>query len=154
MVMPSGLRSSEPTPMPMASGNPPKSAAMVVIMMGRKRSRHAWIDGFDRRQALVALGLQGEIDHHDGILFHNANEQNDADESDDAEVGSGEQQRQDCANPGRRQRGENREWVNQALVENAENDVDGDERSKNKIGLVLERILEGLRGSLEGGVER
>ena len=28
--------------LPMASGKPPKSAAMVVIMMGRKRSRHAW----------------------------------------------------------------------------------------------------------------
>ena len=41
MVMPSGCRSSEPTPMPMASGNPPNMAAMVVIMMGRKRTRHA-----------------------------------------------------------------------------------------------------------------
>ena len=34
--------SSEPVPDPNASGTPPSSAAMVVIMMGRKRSRQAW----------------------------------------------------------------------------------------------------------------
>src|SRR5216683_883028 len=43
MLMPSGLRSSEPVPCPSASGRPPRSAAMVVIMMGRNRSRHAWV---------------------------------------------------------------------------------------------------------------
>ena len=42
MLMPSGRRSSEPVPVPSASGSPPRSAAMVVIMMGRKRSRQAW----------------------------------------------------------------------------------------------------------------
>ena len=41
MVMPSGRRSSDPVPEPRASGTPPSSAAMVVIMMGRKRSRQA-----------------------------------------------------------------------------------------------------------------
>ena len=42
MVMPKGRRSSEPTPVPRARGNAPSRAAMVVIMMGRKRSRQAW----------------------------------------------------------------------------------------------------------------
>ena len=42
MAMPSGRRSSEPMPVPSASGKPPSSAAMVVIMIGRKRSRQAW----------------------------------------------------------------------------------------------------------------
>ena len=31
-----------PVPGPSASGRPPSSAAIVVIMMGRKRSRQAW----------------------------------------------------------------------------------------------------------------
>ena len=44
MAMPSGRRSSEPAPWPMASGRPPPIAAKVVIMIGRKRSRQAsWI---------------------------------------------------------------------------------------------------------------
>ncbi len=42
MVMPSGWRSSEPTPVPSIRGRAPSRAAMVVIRIGRKRSRHAW----------------------------------------------------------------------------------------------------------------
>src|SRR5437763_137109 len=41
MVMPRGRRNSEPTPVPSARGKPPRSAAMVVIMIGRKRSLQA-----------------------------------------------------------------------------------------------------------------
>ena len=41
MVMPSGLRSSEPVPVSNASGIAPNSAARVVIMIGRNRSRQA-----------------------------------------------------------------------------------------------------------------
>ena len=41
MVMPSGRRSSEPVPVPRASGSAPSMAAKVVIRMGRKRSRLA-----------------------------------------------------------------------------------------------------------------
>ena len=41
MVMPSGLRSSEPVPDSSASGSAPNSAASVVIMIGRKRSSAA-----------------------------------------------------------------------------------------------------------------
>ncbi len=39
--MPSGRRSSAPSPAPSASGSAPSIAAIVVIMIGRKRSRHA-----------------------------------------------------------------------------------------------------------------
>ena len=42
MVMPSGRRNSAPVPVPSASGRPPNSTAMVVMMIGRKRSRQAW----------------------------------------------------------------------------------------------------------------
>ena len=42
IVMPSGWRNSEPTPQLIISGSALRSAAMVVIMIGRKRSRHAW----------------------------------------------------------------------------------------------------------------
>ena len=42
IVMPSGRRNSDPVPLPIASGTAPSSAAIVVIMIGRKRSRLAW----------------------------------------------------------------------------------------------------------------
>src|SRR5215470_273945 len=41
IAMPSGRRNSEPAPWLSAIGRAPNSVAMVVIMMGRKRSRHA-----------------------------------------------------------------------------------------------------------------
>ena len=41
MATPNGRRSSEPAPVPKASGIAPNSAAIVVIMMGRKRSWQA-----------------------------------------------------------------------------------------------------------------
>ena len=41
MAIPKGRRSSEPMPVPSAKGTPPSNAAMVVIMMGRKRSKQA-----------------------------------------------------------------------------------------------------------------
>jgi hypothetical protein len=45
MAMPSGRRNSLPSPRPIASGRAPNSAALVVIMIGRKRRRplcRAW----------------------------------------------------------------------------------------------------------------
>ena len=39
---PKGQRDSEPAPTPRAMGSVPISAAMVVIMMGRKRMRQPW----------------------------------------------------------------------------------------------------------------
>ena len=41
MEMPSGKRSSAPVPLSIASGSAPNSAASVVIMIGRNRSRQA-----------------------------------------------------------------------------------------------------------------
>ena len=46
MATPSGFRSSEPMPVPKASGMPLSSAAMVVIMIGRKRSSERLVDRF------------------------------------------------------------------------------------------------------------
>ncbi len=41
IATPSGRRSSDPVPLPSISGSAPNRAAMVVIMIGRKRSRQA-----------------------------------------------------------------------------------------------------------------
>jgi hypothetical protein len=38
--MPSGWRSSAPSPKPIANGTAPSIAAEVVVMIGRKRFRH------------------------------------------------------------------------------------------------------------------
>ena len=53
---------------------------------------------------------------------------------DDVEVGVREQQREQRADAGRGQRGENRDGVDVALVENAEHDVDRHQRGRIRIG--------------------
>ena len=81
IVMPSGWRSSEPSPQPIISGSAPRIAAIVVIMIGRKRSRHAWKIALARRHAFVALGVEREVDHHDRVLLDDADQQDDADDA-------------------------------------------------------------------------
>ena len=85
--MPSGRRISAPSPKPSASGSAPSIAAMVVIMIGRKRSRHASKIASSAGYAVAALALQREVDHHDGVLLDDADQQHHADQGDDAELG-------------------------------------------------------------------
>ena len=103
-------------------------------------------------KALFTFGLQGEVDHHDGVLLYDSYKEKDANQRHDAEIGSSDEQCKDRADSGGRKRGENRERMNQALIQNAQHDVDGDESGKDEVWLVLERILKGLRGALESGV--
>src|SRR5215813_3308752 len=69
--------------------------------------------------APLALRFQGEIDHHDGVLLHDADEQDDADEGDDVEVRAEDLQSQDGPHARRGQRGQNGDGMDVALVQNA-----------------------------------
>ena len=75
--------------------------------------------------------------------------QDDADERNDAELRAAQHQREDGADTRGRQRGENRDGMNVAFVQNAEHDVDGDQRRENQNRLVGERILKCRGGALE-----
>src|ERR1700733_9027188 len=101
---------------------------------------------------MFALCHKGEINHHDGILLNDTYEQHNADDGDDIEVGFEEHERDDGADTGRWQRGDNRERVHQALIENAENDVDSQQCSDDEIGLSAERLLIGQEGSCKEAV--
>ena len=101
----------------------------------------------------LALGLQREVDHHDGVLLHDADQQDDADQRDDVEVVAGDQQRQDRADAGRGQRREDRDRVDVALVEHAEHDVDRHQRGQDQQRLVGQRVLKRLRGALEARLD-
>ena len=68
-------------------GSVPSNAAMVVIMMGRKRTRHAsWIAAAGVKMAR-ALSLHREVDHHDAVLLHETHKHDDADKRVETEVG-------------------------------------------------------------------
>ena len=67
------------------------------------------VDRFPRRLALLALGVEREVDHHDRVFLHDADQKDDSDDGDDGEVVAGRHQRQQRANSGGRQRRENGE---------------------------------------------
>ena len=91
-----------------------------------------------------ALRRQGDVDHHDRVLLHDADQHQQADDRDEAQVHAEQPQRQQRADDGRRQAGQDRERVNVALVEDAQHDVDRHDRRHQQDALVGQRVLEGL----------
>ena len=77
-----------------------------------------------------------------------------ADQRDDAQLFPADQQREDRPHPRRRQRGQDGERVDVALVEHAQHDVHGDHGGQDQDGLVGQRGLERLRRPLEAGPHR
>ncbi len=104
-------------------------------------------------EPLVALRHDGEVDHQDGVLLHDADQQNDADERDDGQIVPGEHQRQQRADARRRQRRENGDGMNEALVQHAEHDVHDEHRGHQQQQLIRQVAAEGERRSLKGGAD-
>jgi len=144
MVMPSGRRNSAPAPTATASGKAPNSAAIVVIVIGRKRARQA--------SKIEASGVRwrwrsaeiGEIDQHDAVLLDDADEQDDADEGDDRQLGSGDPQRDQRAEASGGQGGDDRHRMDQAFVEHAQDNVDGEQCGDHEHDLARAVLRQGL----------
>ena len=64
------------------------------------------VDRVLRRLAFLALGLEREVDHHDGVLLDDADQEDDADERDDVELAARDQEGEDRADARRGQRRE------------------------------------------------
>src|SRR3984893_11578835 len=86
---------------------------------GAEAQQAGLIDSFDGGLAFQALCLHGEVDHEDGIFLDDANQQNNSNHSDNAEVQFGDSDRQNRTDAGGRDGGENGNWVNKAFVQNA-----------------------------------
>ena len=105
------------------------------------------------RLAAVALGFQREVDHHDGVLLHDADEQNDADQRDDVEIFLADEKRQNGAHAGGGQRRQNRDRVDVALVQHAQHDVDHHQRRQDQPDFIRQRVLEGSGRALEARMD-
>ena len=97
----------------------------------------------------LALGLESKVDHHNGVLLHDSDQQNDADQRHHCQIVARDQQSQDCAHARRGQRGENRNGVNVAFVQHSQHDVHRDDGGQNQKRLTRKRILESRRCPLE-----
>src|ERR1700682_4221269 len=112
------------------------------------------VDRFDGRQSFFPFHLDGEIDHEDGVFLDDADQEDDANERDDVEIGLDELNGEERADARGRNRGENGDGMNVTFVEDSENDVNGSESGENQDGLIGKRILKGLGGALKCSVNR
>ena len=91
---------------------------------------------------LLALSFESEVDHHDGVFLHDADQQNDADQRDHRQIVVRDLQRQDRAYARRRQCRENRDGMNVALIQNSQHNVHRDDGGQNQKRLARQRVLE------------
>src|SRR5579863_4953711 len=110
---------------------------------GTEAEQAGLIDGVDGILAFLALGFEGEVDHHDGVFLDDADQQDDADEGDDAELRPADDQRENRADARGRQRGKDRDRMNVAFIENPEDDVDRDDGREDQERFIGQRGLEG-----------
>src|SRR5512143_1188110 len=109
----------------------------------------AFVNRILRALPFLPFGFEGEIDHHDRILFDYPDEHDDAHESVDVQLLTEDQERQERTHPRGRKTGEYGKGMDEAFVENAENDIDNENGHDEQEKQSLRRRLEGLRRTLK-----
>ena len=106
-------------------------------------------DGVRRFASLLPLGLEREVDHHDRVFLHEADEQHDADERVHAQVDVKDQQRERRTERRERQSGQNGDRMYETLIQDAEHHVDHENRDHEERQQSCLRRLERLCCSRE-----
>ena len=150
MAMPSGRRSSEPVPRLQGQRQGAEQGGHGGHHDRAEPQQAGLVNGLHGRQPFGALGVEREVNHHDGVLLHDADQQDDADQRDQRQVLAAQQQRQQRAHARRRQAREDGDGVDVALIEHAQDDVDDDDGGQDQERLALERGLELRRAAGEG----
>ena len=101
-----------------------------------------------------SLRLDGKIDHHDRVLLDDADQEDHADQPDNVEFRVEQHQRQQRADARGRQRRENGDRVDVALVEHAKQDIDRGNGGEDQDRFLAERLLEQLRRAGENAAYR
>ena len=106
-----------------------------------------------RGLAVAPFGIEREVDHHDRVFLHEAHQHDNSHERIDAQLGTKDEQREQRAESRKWQARQNRERVNEAFVENAQHDVDHDDREQQQEDQPLLARLERLRRARESGAD-
>ena len=85
------------------------------------------------------------------FFFDDANQQNNADNADNAQIAAGNHQRQQGADTGGRQRGQNGDRVDIAFVQHAQHDINRDDGGQDQPQGIAQRGFESQRRALVTG---
>src|SRR5581483_3121830 len=116
---------------------------------GTEANQSTLVNGFLRALTFVALSVEREVDHHDGVLFHDTDQHDDSHEGVQVQFLVEDEQGEQCADTGRRQAGKNRDGVHKAFVKNSQDDVDHKDGGDQQQSQSDERTLKCLCSSLE-----
>ena len=134
---------------PLAKANGQRQCAQAGGQRGHEDGAQALEAGFAhgaaRVQAPLAFGAQGKVDDEDGVFLDDANEQEHANEGHDGEFHLHGQKRQHGSEARAGQGGEHGQRVNQALVQDAQHEVDDDDGGNDEPHLLALLLLH-LRG--------
>src|SRR5262249_38054201 len=86
------------------------------------------------------------------VFLYDADEQDDADVGYDSQFGLEQHEGEQRTHTGGRKRGKNRDRMDEAFIQDAENNVDSGKGSENENQDGGLRILEGLRSALKAGM--
>ena len=86
---------------------------------------------------MPALLLEGEVNRHDAVLLDDADQEYDANDGDDAEIHVNGHEQQQCTDAGRRQGRQDRDRMNEALIEH--DDIHHDQGNADQERRALQR---------------
>ena len=86
--------------------------------------------------------MEREVDNHDAVLLHDAHEEEEADDGIKRERGIKKPERHQAADDRREERGEHRDRMDVAFVENAENHIHDKERRDDEEGQSGKELLQ------------
>ena len=139
--------------MPSASGKAPSNAAMSGHQDRAKAQEAGLHDRIVGILSLDTFGRERKVDHHDGVLLHNADQQNNPNDGDNTQFGMGNLQCQQRAYAGGWKARNDGDGVDVALIKNRQDDINGRQGGGDQNGLTCKRGLVGLRGACELGVD-
>ncbi len=132
MAMPSGLRSSEPIAGAEGQRHAGKQRRHGRHHDGPEAQQAGLVDGVGRVLSMLALASSAKSTIMMPFFFTMPISRTMSDDGDDAQVLMKKDQRQERAHAGRRQRGKNRDGMDEALVEHAQHDVDRDQGGEDQ----------------------
>ena len=121
--------------------------------MGPEAQQRGLEDCVLREHAVIAFGVEREVDDHDAVLLHDANEQDNADDGDHIQVLVEEPEREQRADTCGGKGGEDCDGMNEALVEDAQHDIDSHQRGEDKPCFISPDGLVGSSSSFEAAVD-
>ena len=120
---------------------------------GAEADEGSFNDGIIGRFLFFSNGDVGEVDHHNAVFHDDSNEENEADERIDGEGLIEDVKGEEAAEEGRGKGAHYSEGMDEALIENAQHDIDDEKGEDHEESEAGERLLKDISSSDEPSID-